>query len=303
MWSTTARPTASGSRTGHVAEHQHGVDGSIGRAGRPRARAREARRRTGGRDEHERLAEVALAEDARELEQRGGGRELRAAGRPRASRLASTTMRRLERPGRTPTTVSRSASPERRLVRVTSNAPRRVRRSTWPSVEATRSASPASPASPGRRDGKAEASSLSEFRRGRRASPKATKPSKASAASGDVAGGGTVQERERGHERCDQRGQEGGPVDADVEHLVGLRGRVEAHTSTVPAPEASILGLQKVMADRAPRILLVDDEQPIQTLLSFPLQRDGYEVVQAVRRPRGADALLRAGVRPRWCST
>jgi DNA-binding response OmpR family regulator len=35
------------------------------------------------------------------------------------------------------------------------------------------------------------------------------------------------------------------------------------------------------MADRAPRILLVDDEQPIQTLLSFPLQRDGYEVVHA----------------------
>jgi DNA-binding response OmpR family regulator len=33
------------------------------------------------------------------------------------------------------------------------------------------------------------------------------------------------------------------------------------------------------MSDRAPRILLVDDEQPIQTLLSFPLQRDGYEVV------------------------
>lgn len=35
------------------------------------------------------------------------------------------------------------------------------------------------------------------------------------------------------------------------------------------------------MGDRAPRILLVDDEQPIQTLLSFPLQKDGYEVVQA----------------------
>jgi DNA-binding response OmpR family regulator len=44
------------------------------------------------------------------------------------------------------------------------------------------------------------------------------------------------------------------------------------------------------MADRAPRILLVDDEQPIQTLLSFPLQRDGYEVVQAVD---GAEALAR----------
>jgi DNA-binding response OmpR family regulator len=44
------------------------------------------------------------------------------------------------------------------------------------------------------------------------------------------------------------------------------------------------------MADRAPRILLVDDEQPIQTLLSFPLQRDGYEVVQA---SDGREALMR----------
>jgi DNA-binding response OmpR family regulator len=44
------------------------------------------------------------------------------------------------------------------------------------------------------------------------------------------------------------------------------------------------------MADRAPRILLVDDEQPIQTLLSFPLQRDGYEVVVAAD---GREALLR----------
>jgi DNA-binding response OmpR family regulator len=35
------------------------------------------------------------------------------------------------------------------------------------------------------------------------------------------------------------------------------------------------------MVDRAPRILLVDDEQAIQTLLSYPLRKDGYEVVQA----------------------
>ncbi|HET9075272.1 MAG TPA: response regulator transcription factor [Solirubrobacteraceae bacterium] len=34
-------------------------------------------------------------------------------------------------------------------------------------------------------------------------------------------------------------------------------------------------------ADRPARILLVDDEQSIQTLLSFPLQRDGYQVVAA----------------------
>jgi DNA-binding response OmpR family regulator len=35
------------------------------------------------------------------------------------------------------------------------------------------------------------------------------------------------------------------------------------------------------MADRSARILLVDDEAPIQTLLSYPLQKDGYEVVHA----------------------
>src|SRR4029079_14069099 len=44
------------------------------------------------------------------------------------------------------------------------------------------------------------------------------------------------------------------------------------------------------MPDRPPRILLVDDEQPIQTLLSFPLQKDGYDVVRAAD---GREALQR----------
>jgi DNA-binding response OmpR family regulator len=44
------------------------------------------------------------------------------------------------------------------------------------------------------------------------------------------------------------------------------------------------------MAERAPRILLVDDEQSIQTLLSYPLRKDGYEVVQAAD---GREALAR----------
>ena len=35
------------------------------------------------------------------------------------------------------------------------------------------------------------------------------------------------------------------------------------------------------MADRSSRILLVDDEQSIQTLLSYPLRKEGYQVVQA----------------------
>ena len=35
------------------------------------------------------------------------------------------------------------------------------------------------------------------------------------------------------------------------------------------------------MNTRTARILLVDDEQPVQKLLSFPLEKDGYEVVAA----------------------
>jgi len=44
------------------------------------------------------------------------------------------------------------------------------------------------------------------------------------------------------------------------------------------------------LAERIARILLVDDEQSIQTLLSYPLSRDGYDVVQAVD---GQEALER----------
>jgi DNA-binding response OmpR family regulator len=44
------------------------------------------------------------------------------------------------------------------------------------------------------------------------------------------------------------------------------------------------------MAQRASRILLVDDEQAILTLLSYPLRKDGYEVVQAAD---GSEALNR----------
>jgi DNA-binding response OmpR family regulator len=44
------------------------------------------------------------------------------------------------------------------------------------------------------------------------------------------------------------------------------------------------------MAERAPRILLADDEQSIQTLLSFPLRKDGYDVTTA---SDGREALAR----------
>jgi DNA-binding response OmpR family regulator len=42
------------------------------------------------------------------------------------------------------------------------------------------------------------------------------------------------------------------------------------------------------MNSRTARILLVDDEQPVQKLLSYPLEKDGYEVVPALD---GAEAL------------
>jgi DNA-binding response OmpR family regulator len=46
------------------------------------------------------------------------------------------------------------------------------------------------------------------------------------------------------------------------------------------------------MSDHPPRILLADDEQSIQTLLSYPLRKDGYEVVCA---SDGQEALARFG--------
>ena len=46
------------------------------------------------------------------------------------------------------------------------------------------------------------------------------------------------------------------------------------------------------MVDRGARILLVDDEQAIQTLLSYPLRKAGYEVVLA---SDGREALARFG--------
>ena len=36
------------------------------------------------------------------------------------------------------------------------------------------------------------------------------------------------------------------------------------------------------MAGKTTRILLVDDEQPVQKLLTYPLQKEGYEVVPAL---------------------
>jgi DNA-binding response OmpR family regulator len=49
------------------------------------------------------------------------------------------------------------------------------------------------------------------------------------------------------------------------------------------------------MPERSARILLVDDEQSIQTLLSYPLRKEGYDVVQATD---GRQALERFDEQP-----
>jgi DNA-binding response OmpR family regulator len=49
------------------------------------------------------------------------------------------------------------------------------------------------------------------------------------------------------------------------------------------------------VADHPARILLVDDEQSIQTLLSYPLRKEGYDVVQAAD---GREALERFDEQP-----
>ena len=49
------------------------------------------------------------------------------------------------------------------------------------------------------------------------------------------------------------------------------------------------------MVEKSARILLVDDEQSIQTLLSYPLRKDGYEVVRA---SDGREALDRFAEQP-----
>jgi DNA-binding response OmpR family regulator len=49
------------------------------------------------------------------------------------------------------------------------------------------------------------------------------------------------------------------------------------------------------MTDDAPTILLVDDEESVRTVLAFPLERDGYTVVQAAD---GEEALERFAAHP-----
>ena len=158
-------------------------------------------------------------------------------------------------------------------------AGRREPCSRGPSTSATRSASRASPSEPGGAVREVRASSLSELRAAGAVAERRAGVERVGAEPRRRRGR-PVGERERGHEQRDQR-------------RAGTRpGRPERRAPHLRYLEVSptILGFRRSWQTEPPRILLVDDEQPIQTLLSFPLQRDGYEVVQA---SDGREALTR----------
>src|SRR5205085_3520014 len=62
---------------------------------------------------------------------------------------------------------------------------------------------------------------------------------------------------------------------------VGRSERVVAAFRSCTPPALSFPRSHERHVEKSARILLVDDEQSIQTLLSYPLRKDGYEVVRA----------------------
>src|SRR3954452_6247707 len=176
-----------------------------------------------------------------------------------ASRWATTTIGGPGIPGRVATTSTRSRLPS--IV-----SPWKWCSSTVPGTDsrswrATKAATRASPALPGRRSGKAWASWPSVCC--------ARKPSKPS--------GLSVVPIARG--RSWRENAATSSASSTGTNATRYR-RGSSTTYSVSHP----------MAERAPRILLADDEQSIQTLLSFPLRKDGYEVTTAAD---GREALAR----------
>ena len=57
------------------------------------------------------------------------------------------------------------------------------------------------------------------------------------------------------------------------------------------------------MATQAPRILLVDDEQSVQTLLAYPLRKEGYEVVPALDGQARRSTACATRASTSWCWT
>ena len=129
--------------------------------------------------------------------------------RPVPSRWASTTIRRLDSPGRSPITVTSDPSPiavrPSVTVRRTANAARSPASSGAANTCATRSASPASPAEPALRSGKAAAMPCRDCGSGVSPLPNARSALNTSEGRRRAARVRAVLQSERGHEQRDQR--------------------------------------------------------------------------------------------------
>ncbi len=172
-------------------------------------------------------------------------------------------------------TIWRRSCPARRAITFTSSRPAWVKRCTTgfgnpraSSSSATRSAVRRLPGRPGRRSGSRSAI--------RADSSAATRPSnRTSAASPCGSGSGRL---------CSENMVSTSASSAGTKAALYTRGSIMGkgprQQPTIPKVTAS-----------APRILLVDDELSVQKLLTYPLRKEGYEVVPALDGREALDRL------------
>ncbi len=93
--------------------------------------------------------------------------------------------------------------------------------------------------------------------------------------------------------RCGRGGRQPAARASRAEAAGAARER-EREASRATVSQAP-LGTERPMADPSPTILLVDDEDSVRKVLAFPLERDGYTVVQAAD---GEEALRQFAEQP-----
>ena len=249
-----------------------------------RARSRGAVAAAVGRDEDERLASGASRRSSRRARAASPvAAALDAAPGPSGGvAVGEQQDRRSDSPGRVRITLRSS----RRRPRSSSRTPARTTSPPWIAANrsATKSAAAASPSDPGlalgrqlgdRARGPRRGAGLEDAGRGRRLERL-----------------GLALDREHHDDERDDGGQEAEAVDARVDHR-----------RKTPQVSLSLTSrcLLFPMAEPSARILLVDDEQAIQTLLTYPAAQGGLRGRPGARRPRGARALR--GAASTWSSS
>src|SRR5918999_6376994 len=185
-----------------------------------------------------------------------------ASGTTAASRAATITIWRRVRPARRPITLTRSRPAWEKRCTVGSGKPRAA------STSATRCAVRRLPGRPGRRSG-----SRSAMRADAMA---ARRPSKSTSAASPWG---------RGRGRlCNEN------IVSTSASSAGTKAALYTRGSIMGAGPPKQPTIPKVTAS-APRILLVDDELSVQKLLTYPLRKEGYDVVPALDGREALDRL------------